>query len=120
MVVFEPTPAIATGTVHDLSDRLLDLGLPRLIADSAHVEAILNAGMFLPAAALALLSWPRLRWADVVVFGFAASLAVELIQYFFLSARSAQTLDIVANTFGALVGALLGEALRQRLQPRTP
>jgi len=32
VVVFEPTPAIATGTVHDLSDRLLDLGLPRLIA----------------------------------------------------------------------------------------
>lgn len=39
--------------MHDLGVRLLDLGFPRLISDSTHVEAILNAGMFLPAAALA-------------------------------------------------------------------
>lgn len=120
IIVFQPRPAIATGTVHDLSAGLIALGFPVVIADPAHMEAILNAGMFLPAAALALLSWPRLRWADVVVVGFVASLSVEVVQYFFLSARTAETLDIVANTSGSLAGALIGEFVRSRAGRRTP
>lgn len=50
----------------------------------------------------------------MVAFGSVASLSVELIQYSFLSARSAQTLDIVANISGALAGALVGELVRGR------
>jgi len=114
VVLLEPSPAIATGTVHRTADLMAHAGLPAAICDPAHVEALLNAGMFLPPAALALLGWRTLRWADVAVFGFVGSFAVELTQALFFDARSAQAIDVVANTSGALAGALLGEFARRR------
>jgi glycopeptide antibiotics resistance protein len=48
------------------------------------------------------------------MLGFAGSLAVELVQALFLDARSAQAIDVVANTSGAMAGALLGDLVRRR------
>lgn len=116
VAVLQPHPTIATGLVDRVASLLTRVDVPRLISDPAHVEALLNGGMFLPAAALALLSWPRLHWCEVVVVGFGGSLAIELVQYFFLDARSAQAVDVVANTVGSLAGAILGELVRRRLR----
>ena len=67
--------------------------------------------MFTPVVLLAALTFPRHPWANWVVYGFVVSGAVELLQGFYLSPRSAQFVDVVANTLGALLGAVIAVPL---------
>ncbi|MCX6399581.1 MAG: VanZ family protein [Propionibacteriales bacterium] len=111
-VLLQPEPQFASDGV----DRLLRLfwqgGVPKEMATPVRVEALVNAALFVPPAALAVLAFHRPRWSEVVVAGFASSLAVELIQGLFLAARSAQAIDVVTNTAGTLAGALVGLAIK--------
>ena len=52
--------------------------------------------------------WPRPTWRDWTAVGFAASFVVEVAQALVLDTRAATHSDVVANTLGILVGALLG------------
>lgn len=78
------------------------------------VDVGLNVAMMLVPALLGTLTFPRVRWWWFVLAGFVASLAIELTQYYWLDSRSAQVADVVANTAGALVGALSGRLLNRR------
>jgi VanZ family protein len=60
------------------------------------------------------LTWPQVHWANWVAYGFLGSGLVELVQGVILPARSAEFVDVVANTTGALVGALVALAVRRR------
>jgi glycopeptide antibiotics resistance protein len=80
--------------------------------------------MFAPLTVLTTLIWPRRSWTYWVAWAFVLSCAVELSQGLFLPARSAQFVDVVANTLGALAGAwamsLAGGAWRAvRVRDRT-
>jgi len=105
-VLSEYNPTVATDVVSRVEVWLEDEGAPAVMTGPGRVEFLLNAAMFAPIIFLAALTFPRHPWANWVVYGFVASGAVELLQGLYLPPRSAQFVDVVANTLGALVGAL--------------
>lgn len=105
VVLFQPSAGAAIGTVGGLTDVLRELGLPSSLANAYRVEFVLNALMFAPVPFLGMWVFPRLSWTDWVAYTFLASAAVELTQGLFLEARSAQFVDVVANTLGGVIGA---------------
>ena len=64
--------------------------------------------------------WPRPTWRDWTAVGFAASFVVEVAQALVLDARPATHSDVVANTLGTLVGALLAVAGSSRRASDAP
>ncbi|WP_159081517.1 VanZ family protein [Nocardioides sediminis] len=93
---------------------VLDLaGAPGALTTGSRAEFVLNAAMFAPLPLLAALTFPRHPWANWVVYGFVGSVAVEVVQALWLPLRSAQYVDIVANTAGSLIGAV-GAVMIQR------
>ncbi len=119
IVLLQPEPRIAASVVIHAEEWLAQFGSSGEDPAPGRVEAVLNAAMFVPLAALALLSFPRLRWPTVALLGFAASLSVEVVQAVLLNARSAQLVDVVANTVGTLIGAALGVAIRHSVSVAT-
>lgn len=82
----------------------------RSVISPEHVAGVANVLLFVPFfAALAVLV-PCWWW---VLVGSGASTAVELYQST-LSTREASAWDVLANTLGALIGVVLGIALRSR------
>jgi glycopeptide antibiotics resistance protein len=114
MVLFQPVPTVASGTVGRVDEWLTALGAPAAVTVPGRVEMMLNAAMFAPVALLAALTWPGVHWASWVAYGFVGSALVEVVQGLLLSARSAELVDVVANTLGALVGAVLGQLVPKR------
>jgi glycopeptide antibiotics resistance protein len=60
--------------------------------------------MFLPLGALIALYVRRQLWWLSVALAFVLSVCIELGQGLFLPERTASVNDVVANTFGALIG----------------
>jgi glycopeptide antibiotics resistance protein len=114
-VLLQPQPSLAAGTVGRFDQWLAAIGAPPVLTVPGRVEMVLNAIMFAPATALASLTWPQVHWANWVAYGFIGSGLVELVQGVVLPARSAEFVDVVANTTGALVGALVALAVRRGL-----
>ncbi|TNM44171.1 hypothetical protein FHP29_05545 [Nocardioides albidus] len=92
---------------------LIDVGVSPTLATPTRVEALVNAAMFVPPVALAVVALPRLRWLEVVGLGFITSLGVEVVQAILLDARTAQAVDLASNTTGALIGAAAGATFRR-------
>ena len=105
-VLTEYNPTIAVDVVTRAELWLEARGAPSLVTGPGRVEFVLNAVMFAPVAFLAALTFPRHPWANWVVYALVASMGVELLQGLYLPPRSAQFEDVVANTTGALIGAL--------------
>ena len=114
-VLTEYNPTVATDVVSRFDVWLEAQGAPSVMTGPGRVEFLLNAAMFAPIAFLATLTFPRHPWANWVVYAFVASAAVELFQGVYLPPRSAQFVDVVANTLGALVGALVAAPFRRLL-----
>lgn len=109
LVVFWPTPVdrgIDPALIRMLT-RLHEHGWPNWI-DYDFVQNLANVLMFVPFGFLVVLLVGRRRWWLGIVLGFIGSCAIELAQHFFLPARFATIADVVANTAGAAIGALLG------------
>jgi len=110
-VLTQYEPAVASAVVTRAEAWLDGHGAPGWMTAPGRVEFLLNAAMFAPAVMFAATALPRHPWANWVVYGFVASGAVELFQGLFLGPRSAQMVDVVANTLGALVGAAVSVAV---------
>jgi len=106
-LVWAPRPTVPSAAVTDLTSLLDRLGTG---ATTDVVEFGLNVLMFVPMSLLGWYLWPRLRVADWVMVGFVASGVVEVVQRLMLPSRSGTTRDVVSNTLGTLVGALLARA----------
>lgn len=106
-VLSEYNPTVASDVVSGFGAWLERNGAPTVLTGPGRVEFLLNAAMFAPVILLAAATFPRHPWANWVVYGFVASGAVELLQGLYLPPRSAQFVDVVANTLGAFVGAVL-------------
>jgi hypothetical protein len=115
VILLQPSAAIASHTISDTAAFLARHGAPATLT-ARRVEDALNAGLFVPYAALAVLAAPRLQWTTATIAAFGASLAIELCQGLFLPARTCEAVDVVSNTSGALVGAVLGSVVRARLR----
>lgn len=74
------------------------------------LEVLANVAMLVPVALLLtfVLGWRR--WWIAVVACAAASVGVEVVQHF-LPNRVSSAMDVVANSLGGLIGALLAVAI---------
>ena len=71
------------------------------------VEASANVVLFIPLGFVAALAFPSKHWWQIGAFGLLISGCIELGQLLFLHDRFASPSDIVTNSSGALIGALL-------------
>jgi len=71
------------------------------------VEFAANIALFVPVGLLGVILVGARLWWFAIFAGFAASFCIEFGQLVFLPARFATVNDIIANTFGAGVGAAL-------------
>lgn len=111
VTLLAPSAAGPSWLVETGSGILGRLGLPEVLAAPERVEFGLNAAAFVPLSLLGTLLWPRPTWRDWTAIGFTASFLVEVVQAVALCGRSATHADVVANTLGTLLGALLGLAV---------
>ena len=98
--------SVPSGGVGWIGDVAARLGAPDRLLVPSRVEFIVNVGVIAPAAALGSVVWPRTTWRDWTAYGFVFSASIELTQGLPLPTRSARFDDVVANTLGALVGAV--------------
>ena len=115
-VLGQSDASLASSVVVRCAEVLHRLGAPAEVTAGARIEFALNAAMFAPVALLAALTVPGHHWANWVVYGFVASGSVEVVQAIFLPLRSAQYVDVVANTAGMLAGALISVPLIRDLK----
>ncbi|RWZ68445.1 VanZ family protein [Labedella populi] len=94
-------------------DRLAAAGAPGWV-DYAHLEFGANIVMFVPLGVLIALLLPRWEWWLAPIIGLALSLAIEFGQALLLPERFATPLDVLANTTGATIGALVVTGFRIR------
>jgi glycopeptide antibiotics resistance protein len=92
-------------------------GIPEWFGYSK-LEFSANIAMFVPLGFLMALALPRKAvWAAILLIP-AFSGAIELFQATFLAARFASVLDVVANTAGGYLGAVLAIVLRAIVDAR--
>ena len=106
-ILLNADPSFATDVIERTRQALVGRGAPAWLTWGERVQLMLNALMFAPVTALASLAFPRQPWGNWVAYSFLASGLVEVVQAFVLEPRSAQYVDVVANTLGGLVGAVL-------------
>lgn len=82
----------------------------------AFVEASANVALFVPMGFVASLAFPARRWWYAAMLGLLASGSMELGQQLFLHNRFASPVDLVTNTAGCTLGALIAQ-LMIRLRP---
>lgn len=92
-------------------------GLPEWFGYSK-LEFSANIAMFVPMGFLLSLTLPQRAWWSVVLLAPAFSGGIELTQGAFLEQRFASVLDVVANTMGGYLGAVLAHALRALVHAR--
>ena len=76
-----------------------------------------NIAMFVPAGFLVAMLLPTRRWWLALLIVPAVSLGIELTQAIFLSSRFATFNDVIANSLGAVIGAIIFVATRRALAP---
>jgi hypothetical protein len=109
VVLLDPSPAAPTRGVGWLHSWSVSMGLP---ITAAMTEFALNALVFVPIPVLgaaihgsAARAW---SWAGAAAAG---SVAVECVQALVLGQRSGSVVDVVANSLGAGLGAVLATVL---------
>lgn len=115
--MLSPTNEVQSALVTRAVEVLVgDVGVPWTLATYDRLEMLANVAIVVPAGALAVIAFPRLRWQDWTAYGFLAALAVELAQGVLLPAREAAATDVVANALGVLAGAALASLVRRLLR----
>ncbi|MGG6380044.1 VanZ family protein [Paenarthrobacter sp. NEAU-H11] len=84
------------------------------------VEASANIGLFVPLGIVSSLAFPEKQWWQIGAFGLLISGFMELGQLLVLHDRFASPIDLVTNTSGAVIGALLAGWALKRVEARHP
>jgi glycopeptide antibiotics resistance protein len=111
VVLLAPTSSDQSRAAAVLVDLGRQAGFARY-ANQVRAEFIANALILMPVSALGSLVWTRTNWRDWTAWGFLLAGCVELAQGLALAARTASFTDVVANTLGAMGGALFVAVLR--------
>ena len=82
------------------------------------VDVLLNVLLFVPLGVA--LRRTGMRLLLVVGGGFAISLAIELLQLALIAGRDASVSDLITNTAGAALGAVLADRWRRLVAPTVP
>lgn len=118
LVGFWPTPVDQPAS-KQLASVLISLhhhGIPRWF-NYNFVEASANVALFIPVGFVAALAFPNKRWWQIGAFGMLVSGCIELGQFLFLHSRFASPSDVMTNTSGAVIGALVAVLATQRRRP---
>jgi glycopeptide antibiotics resistance protein len=117
LVAFWPSPVDAPvqGQLASILEFLHVHGIP-LWFNYQFVEASANVALFIPFGAVAALAYPKKHLWQFGILGLIVSSCIELGQLLFLHNRFASLLDLVTNTGGAVIGALLVAEALKRLQ----
>ncbi|MDQ0146001.1 VanZ family protein [Pseudarthrobacter niigatensis] len=83
------------------------------------VEASANVVLFIPLGFAASKAFPKKSWWQIGAFGLLVSGCIELGQQLFLHDRFASPSDVVTNTSGAVIGALLALWATKKGRPTT-
>ena len=98
-------------------EKLHARGVPQWV-DYVFVERAANVVMFVPFGALLAFLLPPRRWWLGVALPAMGSVLVEVVQHVGLPRRFASGWDVVANTTGALLGAVMVVAVMALLSRR--
>ena len=123
VILLGPSPTPGAESV-DFSYRVaMRLGISPSLATTDRLEVALNVVLMAPLPAMGSLIWTSLSWQDWTAYTFVLSLTAETWQGVAYATRSATYSDVVANTTGALLGALVVAGIRAvwaALRPVTP
>ena len=119
-ILFWPSPVDRPidGALTHTIDWLHNHGVPGWLVGYRKIEFVANILLFVPFGIVLALRLPRRRWFFAVPLAAAVSGAVELAQALFLPQRFPAWSDVLANTSGALIGALLVLFMWRRLRHR--
>jgi len=78
---------------------------------TAGFEVAIKVAIFVPFGLLLVLLAGRRRWVLVSFFGVLTSCWIELAQSIWIPSRAANGLDVLANSVGVVLGALLAVVL---------
>lgn len=117
LIAFWPSPVDqpVQGQLADVLEFLHAHGIPPWF-NYQFVEASANVALFIPLGAVAAMAFPKKPWWQIGILGLCVSGCIELGQLLFLHNRFASLLDVVTNTSGAAIGALLAVYTLKRLQ----
>ena len=107
LILLNADPSFASDVIARTEQALRERGAPAWMTYGDRVQMMLNALMFTPITLLASIAVPRHPWGNWVAYAFVGSGLVEVVQAFALEPRSAEYVDVVANTLGGLFGAVL-------------
>lgn len=110
-IVFWPSGDMPSSSVQRIHAFLQGLGAPSAVT-RPRVEFAANVLLFVPLSLLGSLLKPNWTWSSWVVVGYCATFTIELVQGLLLPGRMATMSDVVANTGGALIGAVIAWAIR--------
>jgi hypothetical protein len=120
IILLGPSPAPGSESVGIAHRVAMRLGLSPDLATTDRLEVALNVVLMAPLPALGSLIWTSLSWRDWTAYAFALSLAAETWQGVAFATRSATYSDVVANTTGALLGALVAAGVHAALAALRP
>jgi glycopeptide antibiotics resistance protein len=114
LVAFWPSPVDqpVSGQLTAVLNFLQSHGIPGWF-NYQFVEASANVVLFVPVGFVAAFAFTAKRWWQIGAFGLLVSGCIELGQILFLQNRFASPSDIVTNTSGAVIGALLAALVVQ-------
>jgi len=121
LILFWPSP-VDRGwrpTLLRALDAFHERGFPEWFGYQS-LEFTANIGMFVPLGFLVALLVRGRRWWLAVALCSGFSVLSELAQGLLLPQRFASVADVVANSTGAALGALLALAIRKLVPPRVP
>lgn len=121
IVAYWPSPVDepVQGTLAGFLDSLHRHGMPSWF-NCKFVEASANVALFVPLGLASTLAFPEKRWWHIAGLGLLISGCMETGQFLFLHNRFASVSDLVTNTAGAVIGALLATATPVRVWPPRP
>jgi len=112
-ILLSPSPAVAASSVAYLGEIGRALHAPDWMLIAARVEFMANATIAAPVSFLGSVVFRDSTWRDWTAYLFVTSGLIELVQGALLPGRSATFVDMVANTLGALMGAVLMLVIRR-------
>lgn len=120
LIAFWPTPVDqpASEQLAGLLNFLHHHGIPCWFNYNL-VEASANIGLFIPMGFVGALAFPNHRWWQIGALGMLVSGSIELGQLLFLHNRFASPSDVMTNTSGTVIGALVAFMATQKRRPPT-
>lgn len=98
--------ARVTGLVGIIATWVADAGIASYARSAFVLEILANVALFVPIGLLLALAWPRLRLWQTVLVGALMSVLIETVQGV-MPSRFPTLSDVIANTTGTLIGALV-------------